>query len=415
MSDGVIMRQIVLRQPGRFASDRKPRITLCLTTWPGCRPDLVLDEVGPHADEVVVVAVGVPPAETAPIRDRLASAAEPHSMVEVNPDSYPHLYFRDVRETYEAGPPLAGERYAGPLTGDRLVASWSSVRNLGWGRSSQDWQLALDGCDCLVNPSYAASVCEAIGEFSSDLGYVPRADPGHPDRILSVAASAKIARNGSHCRWEGTAGESIEGSRNVVLIDGSLSVIRRTRDPRPEAKMVNDFKALYANARRSDWQISPGDLIRMARLARAAGMEDNFADSAISAYLDLSPYPEERAWACAVQGEILESRRDLAGAALWYEQSLEERPGYKSAFRLCRARFMLDEWEGALDAFQIGVDSEHVIHVIDDDPVWRGPSLVFAVIALVKLGRVAEARERGETLRRLYPYNQTITRLCDEI
>jgi hypothetical protein len=412
MNEDVIVRQIILRQPGQFASDRKPRITLCLTTWPGCRPDLVLDEVGPHADEVIVTVVEAP--EIASIRDRLASVAKPHSLVDVNPGSYPHLYFDDRRESYEAGSPLNGERYTGPFTDRPLVASWASVRNLGWGRSSQDWQLTLDADDVLVNPSYAASVCEAMSSFSSDLGYVPRADPSQPGMPPSISTNGKIARNGSHVRWEGIAGELIEGSKSVALIDGSLSVIRRIRVDQRE-KMANDFKALYAHARRSNWKISPGDLIRMARLARSAGMEDNFTDSAISAYLDVSPYPEERAWACAVQGEILEARHDLAGAALWYEQSLEERAGYKSAFRLCRARFKMGEWEGALTAFQVGVDTSQVLHLIDDDPVWSGPSLVFVVAALAKLGRIAEAREQGEILRGLYPGNQTITRLCEGI
>lgn len=405
-------RHVVLKRPEEFEPDNRPSVSLVLTVKPNDhRARQILDEVGPHVDEITLITVGVSQEITNKLTSH-PSFAGIGNHIDVTPESHPHLFFRDGPAVYQVGHSLFGEKYEGPFTGDYVVKDWSQVRNLGWKRCSQEWRLSLDGNDTLYNASFIASVCDVMREYKSELGYsrVARLARGFSGRFLSVGWEGKISRNGSKIRWSGVAKESLEGCFSTAVIDGSLVVGSGPCD----FNDIATFKTLYSHARFSDWDIPLCNLLHLARLSALNGLPD-FAEAAISKYLENSLYTEERAWACALRGEMHSAQGNHEGAAKWFERSLAEHPGYKSAYRLCIARFHLGDWQGVLDAYQLGNDNSSFLHMVDDGPQGTPECLLFVVVALRNLGRIEEARQRSQELSRLFPDNDKVSRLCDSL
>jgi tetratricopeptide (TPR) repeat protein len=420
-------------------SGKKPTVSLILLAdLSSERNELVLDSVAPHVDEVVVITASTPKclSEASAIAKLLSSCASTGKLgahVEVNAANHPELYMPDVRDTYNVSNPLCGESFEGPFTGESLITDWGKIRNLGWRLGSQEWKLFLESCDELRDPSYIASVCEVLGGYRSDLGYSLYASR---DGSMSVKSS-RIAKNSSCIEWVGKISPSLEGTTQIAFLDGSLITTKHRRRYQADNEL-NAFKVLYARARWCNWQMPPGDLLHLARLSKRANMTQgsepqgsatqgsatrgsatrgsatqSFAEAAISTYLDVSLYTEERAWACALQGELLENKGNYEGASAWYERSIAEHPGYKSAYRLCRSRFNQQQWQSCLDAFQVGLGNDEFAHIVDDGNESKEKSLILVVAALQQLGRTEEAKENGKTLRALYPNNSAILKLCE--
>ena len=407
--------QIVLKRPTEFEPSRRPTVSLSLTVRPGDeRAGSLLDSVGPWVDEIVVVAVDLPSSAVDALKSHPVIGGKNHAVTEVSLRSHPYFYARDAAETFAAGSSLAGEVYSGRCSGGYFVSDWSAIRNLGWSRCSCEWRLALDGNDVLLNPAYVASVCDVLDGHQRELGYLSCSRPARaaPTRAATSSLVGRLGKNGSPVRWEGVAAETLEGSSKTAVVEGSLATVK-SAGASTALEESDLFKVLYASARRRSWDVPPCDLLHMARTARFAGMPD-FAEVAIRTYLESSLYTEERAWACAIRGELLEEREDYAGASTWYERSLAEHPGRKSAFRLCRSRFLEGRWQAALDAFEVGRTSSFV-HFVDDGKESGDESLILAAVALEKLGRVDEARKYGDVLRTLFSNNESVLRLCDHL
>lgn len=412
MNDSVL-KDIVLKRSDEI--ERRPTVSLCLTSRLLPLSES-LETVGPYIDEMVLVLVDC----SENLREAFLRGLDHHpilkdkpcTVVAVDYATHPHLYRRDVPETFDLGHPLAGEKYAGPFSGHPFVADWSAVRNLGFGRCSQEWRLCLEADEVLDNPGQVASSCFLLDEHKRDLGYSNRRRSDNLPHGRSVLAG-KLARNLPEIYWEGAARETLEGSLRPAVLDNFL---RTTERPSPLQRLddAEVFKILYAEARATDWAIPPVNLLHMARTARHAGMTP-FAATAVDAYLANSLYPEERAWACAIRGELLEEEGDFAEASRWYERSLAEHPGWKSFYRLSRSKFREKEWQACVEAYQGGLVNQDLVQLVDDGPESSDIALVLVATALHHLGRVSEAREASKALRLLFPSSQAVGKLCETI
>jgi hypothetical protein len=402
------MSSVTLRQEEEFKPGSKPTISLVVVA----RHDLILKNlelVLPHVEELVVVIV------------------EPHliwldrwdpwfqdqkllrQLICIDPSSHPHLFTRDVAETYQKGSPLTNETYAGPFSGGHFVRDWSAIRNLGLARCSQEWRLSLDPQETLLDPSNLAGACDLMSSHRSSLGY------GRRQYLGSSHLTPMLTANRPEILWECPAVPSISGGCSPIIFDNCL----RSSYPLKQVDQLaleatETFSTLYAEARQKNWDVPPVSLVHLARCARYVGMDD-FALPAIDAYLESSLYTEERAWACAVRGEIHETRRQFAEASRWYERSMAEHSGWKSALRLCRSRFHERRWQDCINAYELAIDRSSFIHIVDDGETSDPASLILVVAALHMLGRDDKARMHLTTLQNIFPKSEKVTELCNAI
>ena len=89
-------------------------------------------------------------------------------------------------------------------------------------------------------------------------------------------------------------------------------------------------------------------------------------------------------------------------ASEWYEKALAEHPGSKAAFRLCRSRFHEQEWQKAIDAYQVGIENKAVLQIIDNGTGFESMSKIVTA-ALDKLDRRDEALAMCEEALKAYP------------
>lgn len=410
------IHQVVLQPPENFAPDKRPTVSLVVLAKPGDTlvPKL-LDEIAPHVDEIVLVAVDIPQQLAAEWLSAKSLTGKLCYTVDVNPTRHPELYFKDEAASYLANNPLGSEEFKGPFTNRPIIADWSKVRNLGWKRCTQEWRVTIDGDELMTNPSYIVSVCDVMNQFGSEFGYSAHVRPtrGLAGEVVVPAISGRIAKNGVDIHWVGEAKECLEGGYRASIIEGSLIVVRASSHQSIESS-IEQFKTLYADARRKDWQISPCNLLYMAQLSSLVDMP-GFAEHAIAAYLETSLYTEERAWACALQGELHETTGNFELASSWYERSLAEHPGYKSAYRLCRSRFMERKWQACLDAFAVGLENDGFVHMVDDGDADKNKVFILVAAALLQLGRVEDAKTCRHTLLQLFPGNAHIIKMCEAL
>jgi tetratricopeptide (TPR) repeat protein len=142
---------------------------------------------------------------------------------------------------------------------------------------------------------------------------------------------------------------------------------------------------------------------------------ESFAPLALRTYLDNSLYPEERAWACALQGEIYEESADLHQAATWYERSLAEHPGWKSALRLARIRFHQRQFRECLTAYDRAVENRDHHHLCDDGAESFNAVLLYVAVALHETGKKDAAKLCCQRLRETYPNSSRVADLCRTI
>jgi hypothetical protein len=73
------------------------------------------------------------------------------------------------------------------------------------------------------------------------------------------------------------------------------------------------------------------------------------------------------------------------------------------------------KWQECLDAFQVGVENDNFIHMVDDGVEDKTKSFILVAAALAQLGRVEEARSCGQALRHLFPANPKVIKMCDAL
>jgi hypothetical protein len=141
----------------------------------------------------------------------------------------------------------------------------------------------------------------------------------------------------------------------------------------------------------------------------------DFSLALIERYLDTSTWPEERAWACAMAGEIVEARKDFPGSSAWYERSLAEYPGSKSAYRLCRTRFREGKWREVVDAYEIGMANAPVLQLLDGGSSYADKSKILVAAAWEKLGERSNALLVCEEALQAFPGNSNLLLLRDQL
>jgi len=417
-SNSPLFQTVVLKRPEQFALGERPRVSLHLLVKNGesCVGRL-LDNVGPYIDEIVAVVNDTTDKTIALLREyaEFRGAKFRLDITEVTHATHPELYLLDVPETYAIGRPLAGEIYDGPFTGEPLLANWAAVRNLGWKRCSESWILFLDADDVIQDPESIPGLCTALDERDVELGcsrYVySRTEDGGSQ---SESYRERLIKNLPHIAWTGLAHEILEGQRKTAYISDNLIVNDMKDNLGSNIRLPGRcFKILYRDARSQDWKVSPRNLIYLAMEAKQ--MHPDISLAALDRYLELSLWPEERAWACAMAGEICENRKDHARASEWYERSLADHPGPKSAFRLCRSRFYEGKWQESVDAYTLGIEGSYGLQLIDSGPVYGDMSKLLVAAALDNLGRLGDAVSMCREAVKAFPNNSAVQKLMDHL
>jgi glycosyltransferase involved in cell wall biosynthesis len=407
----------VLKRPEALGADR-PQVSLHLLVKNGesCVPRL-LDNVGQYVDEVVAVVNDTTDRTVEILEEYARGRGEGFRLevVEVTSGSHPHLYLIDEPSTYEVGDPLTGESCPGPFSGKPLLADWSGARNLGWRKCTMPWILFLDADDVVTDPESIwglVDVLERRGIEMASSRYVY--DASADGASHSESYRERLVRNRPHIYWVSPVHETLHGSKKTAHVQGNL-VVRDCKDSTGKDVRVPGrcLKILYHHARSRGWKVAPRVLLYLALESRV-GMPD-FAAELVERYLDTSTWPEERAWACSVAGEIAEAKRDFAGASAWYERSLSEYPGSKSAYRLCRTRFREGRWRDVVDAYEVGVANQPVLQLLDGGPAYGDMCKILVASAWDKLGEPSKALQACEEALAAFPGNTNITLLRDQL
>ena len=403
---------VVLQRDTDSAFVDSPTISLALTVRAG-DPSSVLEMIAPHVDELVVVNACELPDHRAAWNKYLAGYAPsrnmPCTIVDVSSESHPHLYDVDAPGTFLRGRSLADESYRGIRAGERFAADWAGIRNVGWSRCTQEWRLALCDDEVLDSPECLRSLCRLLDCHRRDLAYGLLSCWGRTSYV------ARLARNLPGVLFGGSAREILEGGVRPAIVEGSLTTRAvAARLDAPHAEEARSFRILYAEARRLDWEIPLCNFLHLAQLSGSVG-QGSLAPAAISTCLENSLYPEERAWACSLRGEIYEFQGSYADAIASYERSLAESSGWKPALRLCRVLFRTGRYSECLDAYRRGLANQGHHHLCDDGIENFDSTLIYIAFALFKTGEVAASRQCCLRLRELYPQSKRVADLCEAL
>ena len=318
--------------------------------------------------------------------------------------SHPEFYILDEPETYQVGRGIVGETYEGPFTNEPLLGNWAAVRNLGWNACTSDWRLFLDVDECLEDPECLPSLCVWLESQRIELAISRyKYDVSADGKTLGEGARERLAKNFRSIVWQGKVHETLTGTNRRAYIEGSLVVSDRKDNPGHGVRVPGrDFKVMYHHARLHNWEVSARDLIYMAEAIKTVMPRP--AAAMLDLYLQKSTWKEERAWACSLQGEILEGSKDYDMASEWYLKALQEFPqSSKAAFRLCRSKFHEQRWQAAIDAYELGIKNSATLQQLDGGEVFADASKIFAVVCLRRLGRMDEAIVMCEAALRAFP------------
>jgi hypothetical protein len=327
----------------------------------------------------------------------------------VTPAAHPEFFLLDVPDTYSVGSPLAGEIYEGPFTGKPFIADFSALRNLCWSLGTCDWKLTLDEDERLVDPEVIPSVCHALREREFDVGITRHLYTPTPGHVVDTF-TPRLARNVPYLSWSGISRESLAGARRACRVEGSLIVYGTEGAPGARLRAPGDsFKSLYAYARKANWRVKPPVLLHLAMEAKDT-MPD-FALAAIDAYLERSLWPEERSLAWITLGEIMEGKKLYAEASSAYSSAVDEYPGAKSSFRLCRTRFREQKWGECIAAYEEGIANREVPTNLDLAKVSSQDVKILVIAALEKMGKAKEALAMCKESMEVSPGNSALEQL----
>ena len=371
----------------------------------------LVDCVGPYLDEVVAVLNDCED----DTRGELARACGRHDVdlkiCEVTRESHPDLYVLDVPATYEVGHPLVGERFEVEHIGRPILAEWATARNVGWAMATTDWLLHLDADDVVADPECLPGLCQLMAE--RDLDVV--ATRYHYDHAADGTPRAdgmreRVARRSPEIYWRGAMHECLCGYRpgRVAHVEGNLVVHDRRDSTGADVRISGrNLKILYYHARRRDWQITPREMIYLAAEARAT--MPKLAAHLIEMYLEVSRWDEEKAWAASMRGEIYEDENNFELAAGWYQRSLDYFPSVMAAQRLARACFRLQKWSACVAAYERSLACKSHVQALDGGEVYEDATKILVAVALLNLGRQAEASDLAIYLRQKYPDSPAVT------
>ena len=245
--------------------------------------------------------------------------------------NHPGLYMMDVPETYAVGKPLVNRDLRGSVHGPAPAGRLGSSPEPGLGPMHEGLDLFLDADDVVQDPESIPGLCLALDAVGADLAatrYIYSV--GLDGQSMADSFRERLCKNLPFISWCGVTHEVLRGQRKTAQIDGNL-VVRDMKDSEGQGVRVPGrcLKVLYHVARANDWMVSPRTLIYLAMEARAT-MPD-FAVAVLDLYLTMSLWPEERAWACCMMGEIHESRGEHPRASEWYEKAFGRAPGLQGS------------------------------------------------------------------------------------
>jgi tetratricopeptide (TPR) repeat protein len=393
----------------RIGEGNNPTISLSLTvalppyspTDTSSRVLATINELAPYVDEVVMTVVS----DSKSFGHSIANNHVDFKVLTICPSSHPHLFKCDIPSTF-TGKSLCGEKYDTPQNGGWFVSDWGSLRNLGLRECSKDWVLLLRDREVLQTPQCLRRLCQLLEAEGKNIAL------GLSWRGPHGLYAARLCRNSILPTFEGIARESIEEGLRQVIIDGCLTVVTPEWSTEIERMLdACDYQALYADALSKQWDVDPVTLISLARTSH----NEKFSTCLLREYLSTSLYPEGRSWAHALLGELAEKRKQFSEAAQAYQVSLNERPGWKSALRLCRVHHSEGEWKKSLAAYDMAMTLQPTYHTYDDGPESHLSSLIHVASSQCHLGMVDEARHTNDLLTNLFPNIKSVQEFCRSI
>ena len=414
--DNHLIKNAVLKRPEEIVPDERPTVSLHLLAKnaESCIERL-LKNVTPCIDEVVMISNDTDDDTDRIVRSHCKDKGIDCNIIPVTAKTHPEFYIMDVPETYAVGKPLANESFVGPFTGEPILARWADIRNVGWNRCNKDWRLFLDADDVVVDPECIPGLCLSLAEHNVELAcsryiYSQNAEGGS----RADSFRERLAINLPHIEWVGITHEVLRGQEKTAHVEGNL-IVKDMRDNKGAGIRIPGrcFKVLYQFARSNDWQVSPRYLIYLA--TECKNDLPDLARAVLDLYLQKSLWPEERAWACVMVGEIHENVGEYDDASRWYEKSLVEHPGSKAAFRLCRSRFHEGKWQASIDAYNLGVENKVVIQLIDNGPAYEDMSKILVAAAFNELGRKQEALLMADEALKVYPRNTALIAMRSQL
>ena len=377
----------------------------------------LLDNIGPYVREWRILLN-----DTTDVSKRVVSAAAasyPKTEVylrEVTHESHPNFYMLDVSETYKKGRSLAGETFVGPFTNAPLLCDWAALRNLGW-ESKCDYMLFLDADDVVGDPEHLPALVKQLAADRVSLAatkYVyGRSENGVAN---SVTYRERLASSTAGTRWTGKTHESLAGGLRNVLVEDSFIVTDMKdnwgRDVRVPGRC---FKVLYRDARVADWNVSSRHLAYLVQESSGMMSVEWVTDSLLPHYLSMATEPEEKAWVLSTVGEQWEAKGAYANAAEHYMTATQMYQSSKAAFRLCRVRFLQEDWRKCIEAYDLGVMYSSKMQMLDFGPVYELSSKILAAHAYSELGDMDKATKTIDEAAEAFEGNSSVNQLQEKI
>lgn len=394
--------------------DRRPTVSLHLLAKNGesCVGRL-LDNVGPYIDEVVVVLNDTTDDTQAIIEKFCTENDKDCRIVSVTAETHPQLYIQDTKVTYEVGRSLGGESFGGPYMEAPILADWSAIRNLGWDLCTKDWRLFLDVDDVVQDPESIPGLCRLLEDNHVELAatkyYFHVDEQGRP---MGSSYRERLAVRSRDIRWIYPIHEVLAGTSKIAHIDGNL-IVRDMRDNVGTNIRIpgRNFKVLYHHAREADWEVASRTVVNLIMEVRymwkLPGMMA-FATQLLGLYMSRSTWKEERGWALAMVGEMFEREGEYDQAIELYGRSLQEHPGAKTAFRMCRAYYSKGDWRSCVDVYKIGCEHKNVHQVLDDGPLFEDMSKILVAWSHYKLGDRETALKFCDEAAAAFPANKHV-------
>ena len=376
----------------------------------------LLDNVLPYVGEVRLILNDTTDASRSVVEGRFAAHLDVALDVqEVTSTSHPHFYFPDLKSSYEVGAPLDGECFNGPFTNQPLLCDWAGIRNLGWS-SGAAWRLFLDADDVVEDPEKLPGLLKVLEGLRADLAaskYTFGRSAG--GAANSVAYRERLAKNGCAIDWVGKTHEILRGGLRHVLVEDCFSVVDMKDNWGRGVRVPGRcFKVLYREARLLGWEVPPRHLAYLVQEAPGM-MPMSWVNRLVGYYLSRSASAEEAAWVLSMFGEMHESKADYEHAEIHYLSALTYYPSSKAAFRLCRARFMRQDWPGCIEAYEEGIANLKFSQVLDLGPVYEQSSKLYVAHSYHELGRFDEAKATILEAAAAFPGSSAVLALRDSI
>ena len=381
----------------------------------------LLDNVGPYIDEVVMVLNDTTDSTKEIVGQFCKENNKELIIEEVTAATHPELYILDTKATYSVGRSLCGEEFEGPYTEGPILANWSAARNLGWNKCTKEWRLFMDADDLMLDPQAIPGLCRILNDYEAEQAnssYHYSAD--QVGRAKGSSYRERLAKNVPSIQWIFPIHEVLDGAVRITHIQGNL-IARDMRDNTGAGTRIpgRNFKILYHQARDNDWNVSPRTLVNLIMEVRhmIEGGETmmKFAEELLRLYLERSTWPEERGWACCIVAEMFERMESPDKAIELYKQSLDEHPGTKSAWLLCRTLFPVGRWQECIDAYQLGVENKEAHQVLNDGPLLEEMTKILVVGCYMELKNFKMAKSFHDQLLVSFPGTAAILEMGERI